>query len=61
MEMRGSNLVMLFIAVIAIAFMFVPVAVPNGVFPNRCPNVLMWSAPFSLIAFGVGMYFCFKK
>ncbi|MFK5952079.1 MAG: hypothetical protein QM498_03410 [Desulfobacterium sp.] len=61
MEMRGSNLVLVIIAVIAIALMFVPVAIPNNTFPNRCPNIIMWSTPFSLIAFGIGMYFCFKK
>lgn len=61
MEIRGSNLVFVLIAVFAIALMFIPVAVPNGVFPNRCPGLLIWSAPFSLIAFGIGMYFCFKQ
>lgn len=61
MEARGLNLVLVLIASLAIVLMFVPVALPNGTSLNSSPTILWWNGPLALLAFGIAMYFCFKR
>lgn len=61
MEIRGLNLALIIIAMVAIALLFIPVALPNGTFPNSSPAIIWWSGPLSVIAFVIPMYFCFKR
>ncbi|SFH17240.1 hypothetical protein SAMN05660649_04131 [Desulfotomaculum arcticum] len=61
MEVRGLNLVLVLIAVIAIGLSFISIALPSGTFPNSSPGILYWNIPCALISFSIAMYFCFKK
>ena len=61
MEVRGLNLALVLIASLAVFLMFIPVALPNGMSLNRSPMILWWNGPLALLAFGISMYFCFKR
>ena len=61
MEVRRLNFVLVLISIIAIVLMFIPIALPNGTAPNSSPEILMWDIPCAVLAFGIAMYFCFKR
>ena len=61
MEIRGLNLALIIIAMVAIALLFIPAALPKGTFPNSSPAIIWWSGSLSVIAFVIPMYFCFKR
>lgn len=61
MDVRGLNLVLVLIAVVALGLLFIPFALPSGTFPNSSPEILVWGIICIVISFGIAMYFCFKK
>lgn len=61
MEVRGSNLVLVIVAIIAVALLFIPVALPTGSSLNSSRTIIYWNGPLSVLAFGITMYFCFKR